>query len=301
MTSTMGRMPPAAPDASVADACRWIEARIANSTHGAPSLAEVAAAVDASPNALRRAFLRTLGVTPRQYADTLRRERLRGELRNGNDVSGALYTAGYGSASRLYESAHTHLGMTPASYRAGGVGATIAWTVTGSDLGLLLVASTERGLCFIQLGDDAGELESRLRREFPAAILHRDDVALGAIVDAVLQRIAGEPAPADIPLDITGTAFQRRVWEALRHIPYGEVRTYGDIAAAIGAPRAVRAVGTACGSNPVALVVPCHRVVPRRGGVGNYGFGPERKRELLRREGASVTDEHDAAPPLEVG
>jgi AraC family transcriptional regulator of adaptative response/methylated-DNA-[protein]-cysteine methyltransferase len=272
----------------VADACRWIEARLAEGADGAVALADVADAVGASPDTLRRAFVRALGVTPRQYADAVRRERLRGELRAGNDVAGALYSSGYSSPSRLYESAHSHLGMTPASYRAGGAGATIAWTVTPSDLGSLLVAATERGLCFIQLGDDAGALEARLADEFPVAVLRRDDNGLGAIVDAVLRRIAGEPAPPDIPLDVYGTAFQRRVWEALRRIPYGEVRTYGEIAAEIGAPRAVRAVGTACGANPVALVVPCHRVVPKGGGVGNYGFGPSRKSALLAREGAPV-------------
>lgn len=295
---------------AVADACRFLETRVADGADGAVPLAEIAAAVGASPDALRRAFVRVLGVTPRQYADTLRRERLRDALRDGTDVTGALFGAGYGSTSRLYESAHSHLGMTPASYRAGGDGATIAWTVADSDLGALLVAATDRGLCFVQLGDDPAALEARLVEEFPRAVVVRDDAALGALVDAVLERIAGDPTPTDIPLDITGTAFQRRVWEALRHIPYGEVRTYGDIAAEIGAPNAVRAVGTACGSNPVGLVVPCHRVVPKAGGVGNYGFGPDRKKVLLRREGASVPGlsddagatphDHDAAPTLDL-
>ena len=256
-------------------------------------LADLADALGTRPEPLRRAFVRRLGVTPRQYADTLRRERLRDELRSGTDVSGALYAAGYGSSSRLYESAHTHLGMTPASYKAGGEGATIAWTITQTDLGQLLVAATERGLCFILLGDSETELEADLCAEFPRAHLERDDGALAFIVDAVLQRIAGDPAPVDIPLDITGTAFQRRVWEALRHIPYGEVRTYGEIAELIGSPNAVRAVGTACGSNPVAIVVPCHRVVPKSGGVGNYGFGPARKRVLLAREGATVQEQRN--------
>lgn len=290
--------------ATVAAACRFLETRFADGADGAVPLADVAAAVGVSPDALRRAFVRTLGVTPRQYADTLRRERLRGALRTGTDVTGALFDAGYGSTSRLYESAHSHLGMTPASYRAGGAGATIAWTVVDCDLGRLLVAATDRGLCFIQLGDDDAALEDRLAAEFPKAVLTRDDAALGALVDAVLQRVAGEPAPVAIPLDITGTAFQRRVWEALRHIPYGEVRTYGEIAAEIGAPAAVRAVGTACGSNPVGLVIPCHRVVPKSGGVGNYGFGPERKKVLLAREGATVpglpAQHDDAAPTLDL-
>jgi AraC family transcriptional regulator of adaptative response/methylated-DNA-[protein]-cysteine methyltransferase len=285
------------PGDTVAEACRFLEARVADGVDGAVPLADVAAAVGASPDALRRAFVRTLGVTPRQYADTLRRERLRDALRAGADVTDALFDAGYGSTSRLYESAHSHLGMTPASYRAGGAGAAIAWTVTDSDLGRLLVAATERGLCFIQLGEDDATLEARLRDEFPEADLHRDDDALGAIIDAVLQRVAGDPAPADIPLDITGTAFQRRVWEALRHIPYGEVRTYGEIAAEIGSPKAVRAVGTACGSNPVGLVIPCHRVVPKAGGVGRYGFGADRKKALLAREGASVPGHHDDGTP----
>jgi AraC family transcriptional regulator of adaptative response/methylated-DNA-[protein]-cysteine methyltransferase len=299
MTMTSPRTTRVAEDC-VEDACRWIEARVLEDGDGVLVLAELADALDTRPDSLRRAFVRRLGVTPRQYADTLRRERLRDELRSGTDVSGALYAAGYGSSSRLYESAHTHLGMTPASYKAGGAGATIAWTTTATDLGLLLVAATERGLAFILLGDSETELEADLRAEFPRAYLERDDGALAVIVDAVLQRIAGEPAPADIPLDITGTAFQRRVWEALRHIPYGEVRTYGEIAEIIGSPNAVRAVGTACGSNPVAIVVPCHRVVPKSGGVGNYGFGPERKRVLLAREGASVEGDQEAAPTLDL-
>jgi len=276
----------------VATACRLLEAN----DEGVPALADVAAEVGVSPDALRRAFVRKLGVTPRKYADTLRRER----LRDGDDVTRALFTAGYGSTSRLYEGAHEHLGMTPASYKAGGAGATIAWTTTATDLGVLLVAATERGLAFILLGDSEAELEADLHAEFPRAHLERDDGALAVIVDAVLQRIAGDPAPDDIPLDITGTAFQRRVWEALRHIPYGEVRTYGEIAEIIGSPNAVRAVGTACGSNPVAIVVPCHRVVPKSGGVGNYGFGPARKRVLLAREGASVEGDQEAAPTLDL-
>ena len=289
MTMTSPRTTRAAEDC-VEDACRWIETRVLDDGDGVLVLADLADAVGTRPEPLRRAFVRRLGVTPRQYADTLRRGRLRDELRSGTDVSGALYAAGYGRSSRLYESAHTHLGMTPASYKAGGTGATIAWTITETDLGLLLVAATERGLAFILLGDSEAELEADLHAEFPRAHLERDDGALAVIVDAVLQRIAGDPAPADIPLDITGTAFQRRVWEALRHIPYGEVRTYGEIAEIIGSPNAVRAVGTACGSNPVAIVVPCHRVVPKSGGVGNYGFGPARKRVLLAREGAEVHD-----------
>jgi len=228
-----------------------------------------------------------LGVTPRQYADARRRERLRDGLRSGDDVSIALYSAGYGSTSRLYESAHDHLGMTPASYKAGGAGATVVYTVVDSPLGALLVAATERGLCQIDLGDHEQQLVERLGHEFHSAMLVRDDGALGGLVDEVLRRISGQGTAVELPLDIQGTAFQRRVWEELRRIPAGETRTYGEVAAAIGNPRAVRAVGSACGKNPVPVVVPCHRVLPASGGVGNYGCGPERKRKLLAAEGVT--------------
>lgn len=264
-------------------ACRFIE----RTDDRVPTVAELADALDCSPDGLRRAFSRVLGVTPRQYADSLRRERLRDGLRAGDDVTLALFSAGYGSTSRLYESAHDHLGMTPASYKAGGAGATVVYTVVDSPLGSLLVAATERGLCQIDIGDSEASVEARLRREFHAAALQRDDRGLRELVTEVLLRLDGRATVADLPLDVQGTAFQRRVWEELRRIPVGETRTYGEIAAAIGEPRAARAVGSACGKNPVPVVVPCHRVVPASGGVGNYGLGPERKRELLRREGAT--------------
>lgn len=172
-------------------------------------------------------------------------------------------------------------------------GRAVTWALAPSDLGRLLVATTDRGLCRVDLGDDAGALERRLVAAFPASECTRDDAALAGLVAAVRQRIAGDPDPTPVPLDIAGTAFQCRVWDALARIPYGEVRTYGQVAEAVGTPKAVRAVGTACGANPVGLVVPCHRVVPARGGIGSYGFGVERKRALLRREGASVVGNGD--------
>jgi len=270
------------PTALVAEACRLIEA----TDDRVPTAPELAQALDVSPDQLRRAFTRVLGVTPRQYGDTLRRERLRRRLRGGGDVTGALFEAGYGSTSRLYEGAHDHLGMTPASYRAGGAGATIAYTVADSPLGALLVAATERGLCKIDIGDDATRLESDLAREFHQAVLVRDDAGLATVVEDVVGRIDGRHPGASLPLDVRGTAFQRRVWEELRRIPVGQTRTYGQVAAAVGAPGASRAVGTACGANPVPVVVPCHRVVPASGGIGNYGLGPARKRHLLEVEGA---------------
>jgi AraC family transcriptional regulator of adaptative response/methylated-DNA-[protein]-cysteine methyltransferase len=270
----------------VTDACRLIEA----TDDRVPTTAELARALDVSTDALRRAFSRVLGVTPRQYGDSLRRERLRRELRDGEGVTRALFSVGYGSTSRLYEGAHDHLGMTPASYRAGGAGATITFTVTDSPLGALLVAVTERGLCKVDLADDAITAEWALSNEFHQAEIRRDDDALAPIVAEVLARIDGRRPARELPLDVRGTAFQRRVWEELQRIPLGETRTYGEIAAAIGAPRASRAVGSACGANPVPVVVPCHRVVPASGGIGNYGLGPRRKQRLLEHEGVTPSD-----------
>lgn len=272
--------------ALVEDACD----RIAAIDDRIPTTAEIADGLDVSPDSLRRAFVRVLGVTPRQYADTLRRERLRDGLRDGDEVALALFSAGYGSTSRLYESAHDHLGMTPASYRSGGAGATVTYAVVPCSLGILLVAATERGLCQVALADDAEELEARLHQEFHAADLRRDDGVLTGLVEVVLDGIAGTLPAHDLPLDLRGTAFQRRVWEELRRIPSGQTRTYSQIATAIGRPQAARAVGRACATNPVPVVVPCHRVVPAAGGLGNYSMGVERKRALLEREASAGTE-----------
>jgi len=264
----------------VREAC----ALLADSVGAAPSLAELARATNTTPDALRRDFRRVLGVSPKQYADGLRVERLRAELRDGRDVTGAMYTAGYGSSSRLYEQSDARLGMTPASYGAGGAGATIAYTVTSCPLGALMVAGTERGICRVALGDDPSGLDALVRDEFPAAEVARDDDALAPVVDEVLRRIAGEEPAVDLPLDVRGTAFQLRVWRELQRIPRGETRTDGALAEAVGAPGGARAVGQACGSNPVAVVVPCHRVVPAGGGLGGYAWGVEKKRALLDHE-----------------
>ena len=282
MTTTTSPPAPTGLTDLVAAACRLIDA----TDDRVPTVAELADEVGVSPDSLRRAFARVLGVTPRQYADSRRRERLRDGLRSGAQVSIALFSAGYGSTSRLYESAHDHLGMTPASYKAGGAGATVVYAIVDSPLGTLTVGVTEHGLCAVQLSDTELDADEQIHREFHAATLVRDDGGLRDIVDNVLDRIEGRAPAGKLPLDIRGTAFQRRVWEELQRIPLGETRTYGEVAAAIGSPRAVRAVGTACGANPVAIVVPCHRVLPASGGVGNYGGGPHRKRELLRREHA---------------
>ena len=266
---------------------RQVCALLADSVGAAPSLAELARATNTTPDALRRDFRRVLGVSPKQYADGLRVERLRTELRDGRDVTGAMYTAGYGSSSRLYEQSDARLGMTPASYGAGGAGATIAYTVANCPLGALLVARTERGICRVALGDDPSGVDALVRDEFPAAQVTRDDDALAPVVDEVLRRIAGEEPAVDLPLDVRGTAFQLRVWRELQRIPRGETRTYGALAEAVGAPGGARAVGQACGSNPVAVVVPCHRVVPAAGGLGGYAWGVEKKRALLDHEASS--------------
>ena len=203
------------------------------------------------PTRLRRDFQRVLGVSPKQYADGQRVERLRAELRDGRDVTGALYTAGYGSSSRLYEQSDARLGMTPASYGAGGAGASIAFTVSPSPLGALIVATTARGVCWIALGAEAVALEEGLRCEFPAAdAIDRDDDALAPVVTEVLRRIDGELPNAELPLDVRGTAFQLRVWQELQRIPRGETRSYGEVAAAVGVPGGARAVGAGVREQP---------------------------------------------------
>ncbi|HEY3670205.1 MAG TPA: methylated-DNA--[protein]-cysteine S-methyltransferase [Acidimicrobiia bacterium] len=250
-------------------------------------VADVAVALGVTPDALRRDFQRVLGVSPKQYADGRRVDRLRAELRDGRDVTGALYSAGYGSSSRLYEQSDARLGMTPASYGAGGAGASIAFTVAASPLGALIVAATTRGICWIALGIEAVALEEGLRIEFPAAnAITRDDDVLAPLVAEVLRRVDGELPRAELPLDVRGTAFQLRVWQELQRIPRGETRSYGEVAAAVGVPDGARAVGAACGSNPVSIVVPCHRVVTATGGLGGYAWGVEAKEALLDREGA---------------
>jgi AraC family transcriptional regulator of adaptative response/methylated-DNA-[protein]-cysteine methyltransferase len=211
-------------------------------------------------------------------------ERVKRHLRDGEDVTTALYRAGYGSPSRLYERADDRLGMTPDAYRRGGAGMRIAFDVVASPLGLLLVAATERGLCSVRFDDDEAALTASLAAEFPTARIERDAAAARPWVAQVLGHLDGREGAVDGPLDAAGTDFQRLVWETLRAIPAGETRTYGEVARAIGRPTAARAVARACAENPVALIVPCHRVVRGDGGLGGYRWGLERKRALLDRE-----------------
>ncbi|MBI3843934.1 MAG: bifunctional DNA-binding transcriptional regulator/O6-methylguanine-DNA methyltransferase Ada [Planctomycetes bacterium] len=261
-------------------ACAFIDAH----DDGRPSLDAIAKHVGSSPFHLQRLFRATLGVTPRQYADAKRVQRLKGELRNGHAVTSALYTAGYGSSSRLYERAHAQLGMTPATYGRGGKGAQIRFATSRSPLGRLLVAATERGVCAVMLGNDDATLARQLRCEYPAAIVSRDRVALDCWVRSIVEHLEGRMHALDLPIDVRATAFQRRVWEALRAIPYGQTRSYSEVAREIGRPKATRAVARACATNPVAIVVPCHRVIRSTGALGGYAGGVERKRAILARE-----------------
>ncbi len=267
---------------AVRRACRFIEAH----DDGPPTLAALAADVGLSPYHLQRTFKRIVGVTPRQYADARRLGRLKTMLRAGDQVTGALYEAGYGSSSRLYERAPAQLGMTPATYRRGGAGARIGYAIAPCPLGRVLVAATARGISAVYLGDDEAALEAELRREYPAAEIARDDAGLGRWVAALVEHLDGRRPHLDLPLDVRATAFQRQVWEALQAIPYGATRSYGEIARAIGRPTAVRAVARACATNPVSVVVPCHRVVAADGGLAGYRWGTERKRALLAKERA---------------
>jgi AraC family transcriptional regulator of adaptative response/methylated-DNA-[protein]-cysteine methyltransferase len=264
----------------IRQACEIIEA----SAETPPSLAVLSRRIGYSPHHLQRMFRRVTGVSPRQYAEAVRAGRLKGGLRAGVPVTDALYDAGFGSASRLYERAPSELGMTPAAYRRGGRGVEVAYALARSPLGTLLVATTARGVCAVRLGDSAAALEADLRRELHAAALRRDDARLKPVVKRVLAGLERGGPDARLPLDIRATAFQRRVWQALCAIPRGETRSYGAIARAIGRPSAARAVGRACASNPVALVIPCHRAVRGDGALGGYAWGLSRKRRLLERE-----------------
>src|ERR1051325_653124 len=237
----------------------------------APSLDTLAEAAGLSPTYLQRAFRRRYGMSPAEYHRARRFGQFKASLRDGAAVTDAVYDAGFGSGSRVYEHSNRLLGMTPASYRAGGLGASIRYTTTDTPLGRLLVATTARGICSVTLGDGDADLQRRLREEFPQAELERVDAGREEWLDAVIARIASElgwtdaAAPDLPPLDIAAPAFQWRVWDALPRIPAGSTRSYGEIAADIGLPKAARAVGQACGNNRVALIVPCHRVVREDG------------------------------------
>ena len=248
------------------------------------TLNALAAFVGASPFHLQRTFTRVMGVSPREYHDARRIERFKKELKQKGNVTHAMYEAGFGSSSRLYEGAHSKLGMTPATYRRGGSGVVIRYTVVASPLGRLLVAGTQRGVCRVGMGDSDRFLENDLRSEFPAARISRDDSALRPWSSVLVKHLNGAQPRIDLPLDIRATAFQMRVWETLRKIPLGATRSYAEVARSISRPRAARAVARACATNPVAIVIPCHRVVRGNGAMGGYHWGIKRKEFLLAKE-----------------
>jgi len=255
---------------------------------GEPTLAELAARTGVSTSHLQRRFRARYGLSPAEYLAQRKLGRLKSALRAGSDVTTALYEAGYGSASRLYEQSSARLGMTPATYRAGGQGMRIQWSLVDTALGTALVAATQRGICAIELGEEAEALEQRLRQEFPRADIERVDAGrdefLAPRLQAVADRLAG--LQADVPLDLMGSSFQQRVWEALTKLPAGETISYADLARRLDAPQAARAVASACARNRVAVVVPCHRVIRGDGSLGGYRWGLPRKRQLLEREQA---------------
>lgn len=267
-------------------------ARLDTSVETVP-LETLAAEAGVSASYLQRTFKRLTGLSPKAYADARRVERAKAGLRSGETVLGATFEAGFGSARALYEQAPTALGMTPGAYRRGGAGEQIRYALFDTARGMVLVAVTQQGVCAVSLGDTVAELEGELHREFPRAEISRDDAAVGPWAEPVLRYLAGAPGDAPLhalPLDLRGTDFQRRVWAALRAIPFGETRTYGEVAAQLGRPSATRAVAQACGANRVALVVPCHRVVGAKGDLRGYRWGPDRKRDLLEQERQAHAD-----------
>jgi len=266
-------------------ACRYIEAH----SDGPITLIDLSKELSVSPYHLQRVFKRIVGITPRQYAQACRLGQLKTRLKDGESVTAALYNAGYGSSSRLYERAPEQLGMTPAIYRQGGREMRIGYSIIDCPLGRLLVAATEKGICAVSLGDTDAELEQALRKEYPAAKIQRDGIELSQWANALLSYLNGEQPHLNLPVDVQATAFQWRVWEVLRAIPYGSTRSYGEIAQTLGDPKAARAVARACATNPVALVIPCHRVVREDGALGGYRWGLERKRLLLAGESMKET------------
>lgn len=247
----------------------------------APTLEELGRAVGLSPFHVQRLFKQATGLSPKQYAGVLRLGKFKEHVRMSHSVTDAIYEAGYGSASNLYREAASRLGMSPRVYRRGGQGMQIRYAFADSPVGKLVIGVTEKGICSILVGDSEAELEALLREEFAQARL--EQVTLAGYVQSVLDHLSKQK-PLDVPLDPRGTAFQLKVWQALRQIPAGETRTYGELAGMVGDPKAVRAVAAACGANPTALVVPCHRVVGRDGQLTGYRWGLKRKQQLLAQE-----------------
>src|ERR1700686_1154673 len=277
------------PHSAVERARDYIDKHIADFGEERITLERLGEESGLSPHPLQRKFKDLLGLTPAQYIRAKKSERLKGELKRGETVSRATFGAGYGSSSRGYGDSDKRLGMTPATYRRGGAGAHIDYVIATTSLGTLLVGATDRGVCAVTLGDDAKALEAALEREYPAATRARvatPSSSLGVWVTEIVEAIDSDRVRLDIPFDIQASSFQWKVWRELQKIPFVETRSYGEIANAIGAPKAVRAVASACANNRVAVVIPCHRVVRQSGALGGYRWGLERKGLLLEKERA---------------
>jgi len=260
------------------------------------TLAQLSDAVHVSPFHLQRLFKRVVGVSPRQYQAAQRGAALRDALQKGADVTRATMDAGFGSPSRMYDSASAELGMAPSAFRRKGAGLTVRYASASTSLGFVLIAATDKGICKIGFGDDSALLVDELRSECANAELLEDAAPLAPFLAQIDTYLRGTRQDFDLPLDIASTAFRQRVWDALRRIPYGETRSYSDIAEAVGAPRAVRAVASACATNPVALAIPCHRVVQKGGALAGYRWGLPRKAALLDNEAQHAADASSDQP-----
>ena len=266
----------------ITQACRQID-----KSETAPTLASLAAQAGLSRWHFQRMFKATVGMTPKQYAKARQVERFRNSLKESESVTNAIYEAGFGSSSRAYENSRERLAMSPSQYRKGSTGVTIHYAITPCFLGLITVAATDKGICAIEFGDDPATLLTQLQDRFPKALLSEADKTFSELVQQVIAFIKAPSKGIELPLDIQGTAFQEKVWQALREVPPGSTVSYTDIAQRIGSPKAVRAVAQACASNKLAVIVPCHRVVRSDGALSGYRWGVERKRELLDREKGS--------------
>ena len=260
--------------------CRYIELHLDEPV----TLARLGAEFQQSPFHLQRTFKAVLGITPKEYADSCRMRGFRQKLKAGHSVTRAMHDAGYSSTSRLYSRTSSELGMEPAKYRRGAIATPIRYSFTESPIGRMIIAATDKGICSIQFADSEEELEQGLKQEFPYAVRRRDDEGLTQLADQVVQRISGVEPSSSLPLDIQATAFQRRVWSYLQSIAFGKTRSYAEVAKAISHPSAVRAVARACATNPVAIAIPCHRVLRSNGDLGGYRWGMQRKKALLEIE-----------------
>ena len=269
------------------EAVRLASAYLATHADETVTLGHLSRVASMSPHHLQRRFKAIVGLSPREFQSAVRAGKLRTSLRDGRDVTTAIYEAGYGSPSRVYEAAPTGKGMSLSSYRRGGAGMRIGYSTMTSPVGIVLVAATENGVCSVKIGDTESALEEDLRREYPAAEIEPNQKQRSEWVKAIARHLRGEAPSLDLPIDVRATAFQWKVWRALQQIPYGETRAYADVARGIGKPKAVRAVARACATNPVCIVVPCHRVVPSAGGAGGYRWGSKTKEKLLATERAA--------------